>query len=266
MMQLKTRSTCSLPKSSEKKYECPKCNDSGWELKRIDEDGNEIYGNCSCGIRNRRIAKGRRNFSQIPEVFKDSKISNFDSSVYEKEDSKKLIEASLKAVNYWLENFEEMKNRGMGLYISSVAKGSGKTKMAASIANELVEKGILTLFATSVDILSAIKSTWTRDSETTEEKLINNLLIADVLILDDFGTEKETGWVNEKFYQIINSRYTMNKITIFTSNTKINNLNYDERIINRVKERTFQIPFPEESIREIIAKVNMREILNKIKE
>ena len=42
-------------------------------------------------------------------------------------------------------------------------------------------------------------------------------------------------------------------------------LRYDERITNRIKERTYQIPFPEESVRDIIARDNMRELAEVIR-
>ncbi len=73
-------------------------------------------------------------------------------------------------------------------------------------------------------------------------------------VIDDFGTENAKDWKNEKFYSIINGRYVEKKITIFTSNFSLDDLSYDDRIINRIKERVLQIPFPEESIRETLAK------------
>lgn len=39
---------------------------------------------------------------------------------------------------------------------------------------------------------------------------------------------------------------------------------FDDRITNRIKERTYQIAFPEESVRDYIAKKNQEELLKKI--
>ena len=36
---------------------------------------------------------------------------------------------------------------------------------------------------------------------------------------------------------------------MYTSNLSLDDLRYDDRITNRIKERTFQLPFPEESVR-----------------
>ena len=37
-----------------------------------------------------------------------------------------------------------------------------------------------------------------------------------------------------------------------------------ERIVNRMKERTYQIPFPEESIRDVIAAENRKNLISGI--
>ena len=53
-------------------------------------------------------------------------------------------------------------------------------------------------------------------------------------------------------------------MTIFTSNESLETLQYDDRITNRIKERTYQITFPEESVRDHIAERHKAEIINKM--
>ena len=83
---------------------------------------------------------------------------------------------------------------------------------------------------------------------------MNDLAKAEFLVIDDFGTERATDWAGEKFYQIVNKRYINKKVTFFTSNYDLEKLKYDDRITNRIKERSFIAHFPEESVREVIAK------------
>lgn len=90
------------------------------------------------------------------------------------------------------------------------------------------------------------------------------LTYADILIIDDFGAESGKDWINEKFYGIINGRYVDKKTTIFTSNYPISQLKYDDRITNRILERSLEIPFPEESVREHIADAMKQELIKKI--
>lgn len=240
--------------------ECPKCHGQGRYL-YISPEGYEFARECDCGCLKREIMERKLRFANIPEAFKDFRMNSFSVSKYRSDNSKELIRKSCKAVAYWLENFDDMRKHGKGLYLYSMTKGSGKTRMAASIANELIhEKRIMVKFATSVQIISEIKATWNRENGISESKLLEQLISADVLVIDDFGTERETNFVSEKFYSIVNGRYVDKKITIFTSNMSLDDLKYDGRITNRIKERNYLIPFPEESVREHIAEDNRKEI------
>lgn len=260
----KSSSEC-LTKNEDEDDICPICHGTGWVL--IDDDGQGTAHSCKC--RDKIIWKNRIAFANLPETFKETRLDSFETSVYESVKSRNTAEKTVKAINYWLDNFEAMYERGMGLYLYSNTKGSGKTRMAVSIANELIyEKEIQVKFASSLRIINEIKASWNTDKnrDYTENRLLDYLSTTKVLIIDDFGTEQARDWIGEKFYQIINSRYVDKKITIFTSNVALNSLQYDDRITNRIKERTFQIPFPEESIRDMIAKQNMRELIGAIKD
>lgn len=238
---------------------CPICGGTGWEMYK--KDGFEYGRECSCGKRRRDIMANRIAFAEVPETFKDMRLDSFKVDAYERAESVEKARKAVKAIKYWLDEFEAMKERGMGLYLYSNVKGSGKTLISVSIANELMyEKRQRVKFATSLDIINEVKATWDRKGES-ESKLLTDLSTVDVLIIDDFGTEQARDWIGERFYQIINTRYVDKKITIFTSNHSLDKLSYDDRITNRIKERTFPIPFPEESVREIIARQNMRELM-----
>lgn len=246
---------------------CPICKGTGWET--IDDGGQGTVTECKCGIRQRKIAGNRLKFAALPEGFQNTGLSNFDLFIYKSKESQKKVAMAVKVIEYWMKNLDAMKENGTGLYLYSYAKGSGKTRMAASIANELIyEKKIQVKFATSLQILNEIKATWNnqkKSDEYTESKLLDFLSTATILIIDDFGMENFKDWIDDKFNHIINSRYNERKITIFTSNFPLEQLKYDERMKNRIMERTFQIPFPEESIREVIAKQNMMELINKMR-
>lgn len=208
----------------------------------------------------------RIEFASIPKSFEGVRLHNFDLDIYKLPESRKRMSSVFGAVLYWLNNLEQNKNDGMGLYLYSNAKGSGKTRMAASIANELMyEYDMHVRFATSLQIINEIKSTWDGYSRQSESQLLNVLTKAEVLIIDDFGTERVTDWIGDRFYHIINERYVNKLITIITSNFRLEDLAYDARICNRLKERTYRLPFPEESVRDIIAQENMAQFIQGIK-
>ena len=249
----------------EPKHSCPVCHDTGWE--EYEKDGYTFCRECKCGIRRRQIEENRMRFANLPSNFRKLRISSFDITAYNSHNCQNAARNAVKGINYYLNNFSALKVQGKGLYIYSQTKGSGKTRMAVSLANELMDKGVQVKFSTSLQILAEIKKSWDKNSEyQSESELINQLSRTDVLIIDDFDVEQgRKAWISERFYQIINSRYMDKKVTIYTSNSGIENLGYDDRIVNRIKERSFVLPFPEESVRDKIAKENMYELINAIR-
>lgn len=254
-----TKEKLQTPHSSE----CPKCHGTGYY---IEFEGDVQYAvECQCGIRKKTILQNQLQFAEMPDMYKECRFSNMKSSVYQLPESKEIFIQAAKAVKYWLENIQQMQEQGIGLYIYSNTKGSGKTRLVCSMANEMIEKHQKSVkFTTSLKILDEIKSTWGERGKNAENKLISDLTYADILIIDDFGAESGKDWINEKFYRIINGRYVDKKTTIFTSNYPISRLKYDDRITNRILERSLEIPFPEESVREHIADAMKQELIKKI--
>lgn len=242
---------------------CPLCGGLEWIYGRK-EDGCEYARPCKCQEQ-ARLSR-RLKFASLPEAFGGMELKTFRSDVYRRQESKAQIALACKIIKKYLDDFEGMHGRGMGLYLYSQTKGSGKTRMVASIANYLIrEKGYQVKFATSLRILQEIKNTWNRETaQSSESQLLQDLAGTDILIIDDFGVEAPAGWINDKYYQIINDRYISKKVTIYTSNQTIDTLRYDERIVSRIKERSFLISFPDESVRELIADQNNREMLERI--
>lgn len=244
--------------------DCPDCGGSGW-IWSMDDNGVPYCEECHCGIRKKMILQNQLQFAEMPDMYKECRFSNMKSSVYQLPESKEIFIQAAKAVKYWIENIQQMQEQGIGLYIYSNTKGSGKTRLVCSMANEMIEKHQKSVkFTTSLKILDEIKSTWGERGKNAENKLISDLTYADILIIDDFGAESGKDWINEKIYGIINGRYVDKKTTIFTSNYPISRLKYDDRITNRILERSLEIPFPEESVREHIADAMKQELIKKI--
>lgn len=224
-----------------------------------------------CICQEKTILSKRLGFADIPTVYKDLKLNTFSLGAYQTIDGRNLAAVACKTVKYYLDNFSDMQSRGMGLYFFSVTKGSGKTRMAAGIANELL-KAHQVKFAVSTNIIREIKRTWEKsgagareEGRQNESQLLDALGMTEILIIDDFGTEQVAPWIDDRFYQIINDRYINKKVTIFTSNSELEKLPYDDRITNRIKETTYQIQFPEESIRGYIADKNIQEMIQNLK-
>ena len=188
------------------------------------------------------------------------RLSNFSTAHYEQTDQ---VKDMIGIIQYYREKMPELIEKGTGLYMYSHTKGSGKTRMAASIAYEIIDELHLPVkFVTSIQILNEIKRSW---DEGGESDLLYKLSTVKVLIIDDFGTEAVKDWLSERFYHIINERYINKLTTIFTSNASLAELEYDERITNRILAMSIIIPFPEESVREKVAMERNMEIMREVR-
>ena len=244
-----------------KKYRCEMCRDTEWIYNPVTNSARE----CSC--RQSRIQERRQAFADIPTHFNDITLDTFDINVYQGSANRIKAMNSLRTAQCYIDEYEDIKVDGLGIYIYSHTKGSGKTRLAVSIANELLRKGYRVKFATAISILNEIKASWQRnDSNINESTLLNDLTQTDILVIDDFGQEKVSDWVNNEFYHVINERYALNKVTIYTSNCTLDELMYDERITSRIKEKSIMLEFPEESVRDLIAKRNNDMMKNRIQE
>ncbi len=108
--------------------------------------------------------------------------------------------------------------------------GSGKTHLAAAIANEAVEVGVPTLFLTVPDLLDSLRATFDAD-DTTFADTFERVRSAPLLVLDDFGTHSATEWAREKLFQILNHRYVNRLPLVVTMNLPL------EEIEGRLRSR-----------------------------
>jgi DNA replication protein DnaC len=114
--------------------------------------------------------------------------------------------------------------------------GCGKTHLAAAVANYASrELSMSPIFSVVPDLLDYLRSTFAPDSDTTYESRFEAVRGADLLILDDLGTENTTPWAREKLFQIVNHRYMERLPTIFTTNVDLDTL--DGRIRSRICDR-----------------------------
>ncbi|HEX4715031.1 MAG TPA: ATP-binding protein [Ktedonobacteraceae bacterium] len=96
--------------------------------------------------------------------------------------------------------------------------GCGKTHLAAAIGNACLEAGAVVLFATVPDLLDYLRATFAPLSEETYAQLFTLMREAEVLVLDDLGTQQSSPWANEKLFQLLNHRYNSGFPTVITAN------------------------------------------------
>ena len=228
---------------------------------RKDGDVMEFFGNkmilrvaCKCDREIEKQKKRREKQMEIERLkrtcFNSMREWSYTFENYQGEENQSLMIAK-----NFVEDYEEMKKENIGLlFYGSV--GSGKTYLACSIANSLIEQYQISVkirnFAQIINELQ--KSSFDFDKNAYIESLVNT----SVLILDDLGIERDTSYAKEQVYNIVNSRYLKQKPTIFTTN-----LSYDtiqnckdsveyQRIYSRIIEMCIPVMVVGEDFRKFI--------------
>ena len=96
--------------------------------------------------------------------------------------------------------------------------GTGKTHLAAGIANWQLEQGQAVLFITVPDLLDHLRGTFGPSSEVAYDEVFERIRRAPLLVLDDLGAEHQSGWAIEKLYQLFNERHRLTLPTVITTN------------------------------------------------
>lgn len=146
---------------------------------------------------------------------------------------------NLKLCQRYAEKFDLMLEKNQGLLFWGDV-GTGKSFVAACIANYLLERKIPVIMTSFVKLLEVIQA-----SREEEPAILNRLGYAKLVIFDDLGAERGTDYALEKVYNIIDSRYRKSLPMILTTNLTIEEMKRDMDIrYSRIYDRIFEICYP----------------------
>lgn len=199
----------------------------------------------------------RKERGLIPKEYKDERGKDFDWNIYGCD-----VAISKKSVNNFILHFERYRTEGIGLYICSRIKGSGKTMLSCCILNEIAYRYNASFkFINILELFEITKKGYKGFQD--EEKQIYQ---CSVLVIDDIGVQMAKEWTNSVLYRLINHRYNNKQVTIYTSNIDINKLNIDDRIADRIDSTSYAVSLPEISVRSIKSQEKKRQIIQTIEE
>jgi DNA replication protein DnaC len=127
---------------------------------------------------------------------------------------------------------EKFAKKPSGWFVLTGTYGSGKTHLAAAIANYQAELGAPPLFIVVPDLLDHLRATFNPNSSSSYDRRFNEIRATPLLILDDLGTQSTTPWVKEKLYQLFNYRYNAELPTVITTSNDLEEM--DARIRSRM--------------------------------
>lgn len=207
------------------KYTCSVCNDSGFVNERM----------CNC---HRELLKEieRDNLRRFAPV-DDCTFNSFNTEYYPAQAMENGVSPREKAQKI-LESCRTYA-QGFNSHAASIlfmgGTGLGKTHLSLAIANVVINKGYSVVYGTAQNILSDLQN----ESFGRYENLDyteREVLAADLLIIDDLGTEFKNQFSVACLYNIINTRILKKKPTIISTNFSYDDLerDYNQRITSRI--------------------------------
>ena len=111
--------------------------------------------------------------------------------------------------------------------------GSGKTHLAAAIANSCIDNGHPAFFVNVPDLLDHLRSAFGPASDVSYSDLFDQVKSAPLLILDGLTGRSATPWAQEKLQQIVNHRFNGRMPTVITTASQLSDL--DSYISSRLQ-------------------------------
>lgn len=213
---------------------CSRCNGSGWiplpgDMLRVEP--------CECQgdlRRTQRLAS-----ASIPKRYEHCSLDTFREETTVLKNAKRRVQ---EFVDLW-PNAPE----GKGLLFMGGC-GVGKTHLAVAALLEIINSGKpgRLMFSNFQDLIQEIQASFDADTATTKAEIMRPILEADLLVLDELGSQKPTQFVHDILYYVINTRYNEERATIFTTNyydrsADAKEETLDQRIGTRLRSRLFEM-------------------------
>jgi DNA replication protein DnaC len=218
-------------------YGCVKCWDTGFLGETT------VTGKVErCGCLKQRLINKHYELSSLGRVLKVENFSNFKPEYYPDVTDERygMSPRAVMRRNYELcrEFIAGFGTAGTNLYFYG-KPGLGKTYLCNCVAKELLDAGRSVLYLTAPKLFKTVEELrFGRDGEAAYDlrERMEFIYSAELLIIDDLGSEFMTTVTSSEFFNILNTRLLEGKQMIFSSNLGLGELSevYTDRVTSRI--------------------------------
>ena len=188
---------------------CSRCSGRGWIRRQVDV-GHPDFGTplpCTCSL-----AKLRAHLQE--QLLRQSNLGSLADITFE--DLRDIPDGAVRTALEYADNPDRW------LVIQGPHR-SGKTYLAAAIANRRLTAGQSALFVSTADLLHELRTAFAGGADAHSD-LFEQVLGAGLLILDGYAAHSPTPWAQEKLQQIFDRRERAASPTIITTSADLEDM------------------------------------------
>lgn len=209
--------------------ECPDCKEARLAAERQAEAQEQVE-------RTKAHLEAMLGQAAIPARFIGRTLDNFHAATAEQR-------KALQVVRDFVQNYEHYAKHGNSLIFAGLP-GTGKSHLATAALQALMPAH-LGLYTTAMSIIRAVRGTWRKDSDRSEQQVLNIFAEVPLLVLDEIGVQYGTDGEQTILFDVIDRRYREMRPSIFLTNQNKRGLEefIGPRAFDRLREMALWVPF-----------------------
>ena len=213
----------------EPRFRCPDCRDTGMA------DGQR----CHCF--KARAAELLYSQSGLRRIIERENFDRFSLELYD--DQRVITKVGMTERTYMEKQLERCRRYAAGFrekrenLLFRGNTGVGKSFLSHCIAKELIDQGFAVLYLGAAELFECMAAvSMDREDDLSRKEQYDLIFSADLLIIDDLGTEMMNSLTISQFFNLLNARDVPEKGTVISTNLSLTMMRdtYTERITSRI--------------------------------